>query len=185
MTHEHEDGLAAEYVLGTLDGEDRQRFAEALARDPELRAQVEEWEVRLQGLGQGAASVEPSAGLWDKIEVTLDAPDTERPASVTVHASDGEWQQLAEGIEKKVLYFDKIARSESYLLRVAAGAQLPSHKHRSTEECIVLEGSFDIGDIHLEAGDFHVMEADTRHPVIYSEHGGTAYIRGELRQASG
>ncbi|NNE83839.1 MAG: cupin domain-containing protein [Alphaproteobacteria bacterium] len=178
MTHEHDDDLAAEYVLGTLDGDDRRRFAEALAHDPKLQAQVEAWQHRLQGLGQGAASVEPSTGLWSKIEVSLDVSG---PASVTIRAAEGGWERLAEGIEKKTLYFDKAARSESYLLRVAPGAQLPSHKHRATEECIVLEGSFDIGDIHLEPGDFHVMEADTRHPVIFSPQGGVAYIRGELR----
>ncbi|NKB49407.1 MAG: cupin domain-containing protein [Alphaproteobacteria bacterium] len=181
MTHEHDDGLAAEYVLGTLDGDARRRFAEALARDPKLRARVADWERRLNGLGQGAAAVEPSAGLWANIDGALDALATERPSSVTIHAGEGAWEQLAEGIEKKTLYFDEMARSESYLLRVAPGAQLPSHKHRATEECIVLEGSFDIGDIHLKPGDFHVMEADTRHPVIYSAQGGVAYIRGELR----
>lgn len=185
MTTEANEALAAEYVLGTLDGDDRQRFAEALGRDPELQTLVEEWQQRLQGLEPGVAAVEPSVGLWDKIESALDGGDVGLPGSVTLRGNDGEWQQLADGVEKKLLYFDKAARSESYLMRIAPGTRLPSHDHSSAEECLVIEGTFDIGDIHLKAGDYHAIDAGTTHPDAYSEHGAVIYVRGELREAAG
>ncbi len=185
MTHEHNDGLAAEYVLGTLEGDGRRRFAEALARDPELQALVEEWQHRLQGLEPGSSEVEPSAGLWDKINAALDGAAASLPNSVTLRGDEGEWETLAEGVEKKLLYFDTAARSESYLLRIAPGTLLPSHDHSSAEECLVMEGTFDIGDIHLAAGDFHAIDAGTTHPDAFSEHGAVIYVRGELREATG
>ncbi|NNE83840.1 MAG: hypothetical protein HKN28_07700 [Alphaproteobacteria bacterium] len=185
MTHEQNDGLAAEYVLGTLDGDERRQFAAALASDPELQRLVEEWQQRLQALESGAAEVTPSAGLWDRIEAALEGDSAGLANSVTLHDGDGEWQQLAAGVEKKVLYFDQAARSESFLLRIAPGTSLPSHDHSSAEECLVIDGTFDIGDIHLKAGDFHAIDGNTTHPDCYSEHGATLYIRGEIREAHG
>ena len=185
MTHDPNDSLAAEYVLGTLDGDERRQFDDALARDPKLQVLVAEWEQRLQRLEPGAAVVELSAGLWDKIDAALDGVGEEVSGSVTLHADEGEWQQILGGIEKKTLFFDRAARSESFLLRFAPGARLPSHKHRSAEECMVLEGAFMIGDLRLEAGDFQAFQGGTIHPETYCEHGGVVYVRGELREATG
>jgi anti-sigma factor ChrR (cupin superfamily) len=185
MTQDHNDGLAAEYVLGTLAGDERRRFAAALARDPELQALVDDWEQRLQGLEQGRTTVEPSAGLWDKIEAALGNAPSDEAVGLTIRSGEGEWQEILDGIEKKVLFFDAAARSESFLLRFAPGARLPSHKHRSAEECVVLEGTFMIGDLKLEPGDFQAFEGDTIHPETYCAHGGLVYVRGELREAAG
>ena len=185
MTQEHDDGLAAEYVLGTLAGDERRRFAAALAHDPELQAQVEAWEQRLQGLGQDEIPVEPSAGLWDKIESALDDGGVDEVAAVTLRSDDGEWQQFADGIEKKILFLDEAARSQSYLLRFGPGARVPSHQHNTTEEILVLEGACMIGDLYLEAGDFHAIVGNAVHPETFSEHGVVVYVRGELRVATG
>lgn len=185
MTHDHNEGLAAEYVLGTLAGDERRRFADAMSRDPELQALVAAWEVRLQRLGQAAVTAEPSAELWEKIDAALDEQSTDDVIGLTIRSGEGEWQEILDGIDKKVLFFDAAAGSESFLLRFAPGSRLPLHKHRSAEECIVLEGTFMIGDLKLEAGDFQAFEGDTIHPETYCPHGGLVYVRGELREATG
>jgi len=185
MTHENNEARAAEYVLGTLEGEERRHFIDALVQDAQLQALVTEWEQLLQGLEQMGAMVAPSAELWQKIEAALGGADTGLFKSVTLRADEGEWEQLADGIEKKILFFDKAARSESYLMRIAPGTRLPSHDHSSAEECLVIEGTFDIGDIHLKVGDYHAIDAGTTHPDAYSEHGAVIYVRGELREAAG
>lgn len=57
---------AGEYVLGTLDGDDRRDFEQALAADSALQAEVYAWQDRLVGLARRAAprrsSRSPSCG---------------------------------------------------------------------------------------------------------------------------
>ena len=66
------DGLAAEYVLGTLEAVAR-REAEALAaRNPAFAELVAEWERRLAPLAEDIQAVAPPAGLLARIENILD-----------------------------------------------------------------------------------------------------------------
>ena len=60
--------IAAEYVLGTLRGAARRRFARLIERDAEARAQVEEWERRLNTLAESVPEIAPPESLWGKIE---------------------------------------------------------------------------------------------------------------------
>lgn len=65
------DGLAAEYVLGTLSREER---AEATARkenDPQFARAVEAWERRLGPLAESVPPVQPPPGLYNKIRAQI------------------------------------------------------------------------------------------------------------------
>ncbi len=176
MSNDDSDLLTGEYVLGTLDGEARAKFAAALAHDPALQERVETWERQLEGLDGGTAPVEPPAELWDRITGALDAA----MAPVTLRSGEGDWEPVLEGIEKKVLYRDPEDGVEAYLLRMAPGAHLPAHEHHVAEECIMLEGEAWIGELKLVAGDFHLAPAGSSHPEVTSKTGALAYIRGEI-----
>ncbi|WP_241133873.1 anti-sigma factor [Achromobacter insuavis] len=65
------DELAGEYVLGTLPGARRRDVEARLPHDAALRAAVDRWEERLLPLTDLAAPIEPSPGLWPRIETTL------------------------------------------------------------------------------------------------------------------
>jgi anti-sigma-K factor RskA len=67
------DLLAAEYVLGTLEGDEAAEAAHLLATDAAFAAAVRVWEERLTPLAAGVAAVAPSPRLWDRIEVTTSA----------------------------------------------------------------------------------------------------------------
>lgn len=60
--------LSAGYVLGTLRGTARRRFAHLLQEDRLLRACVEDWERRLNPLGEAVAPLPPPPGLWSRIQ---------------------------------------------------------------------------------------------------------------------
>ncbi len=78
---EDPDGAAGEYVLGTLDSAERVTFAEALDRDPPLRAAVAAWEARQAPLAVTAQPVTPGPGVWTAIETRIGAePTTARDA---------------------------------------------------------------------------------------------------------
>jgi len=189
MNDRKRDLLAGEYVLGTMDSEAREHFAAQLEQDASLQAAVEAWQRRLAGLDAGAKPVDPPAGLWDRIEAALDqAPASASPtqgALLTIHAGDGDWVSLVDGVEKKVLHVDHEAGFECYLLKLAPGARLPAHQHKMVEECIMLEGESWVGDLRLTAGDFHLALPNSSHPEIYSETGSIAYIRGAIKERTG
>ena len=63
------DLIAAEHVLGTLEGEDARAAEQLLATDATFAAAVRRWEERLMPLAAGVPSVAPPAGLWDRIDV--------------------------------------------------------------------------------------------------------------------
>jgi anti-sigma-K factor RskA len=65
------DRLAAEYVLGTLRGPARRRFANLLPAHPALRDAVTQWQQRLSPLSASVVEVTPSARVWRGIESRL------------------------------------------------------------------------------------------------------------------
>jgi anti-sigma-K factor RskA len=81
MTLEQDDQelLAAEYVLGTLDAEERARARALAAMDPGFAAAVRAWERRLGELNVLVAAVEPPPELWDRIKAGIagEAPTRE------------------------------------------------------------------------------------------------------------
>lgn len=68
------DGLAAEYVLGTLDADERLAAEARLASDPVFRAAVAAWAARLQPLSDAVAAVEPNPGVYERIAARIDTP---------------------------------------------------------------------------------------------------------------
>ena len=81
--HELIDRLAAEYVLGTLRGAARARFARWLERpsEPSHRsagAAVRRWEDRLVHLADEVQPVDPSPRVWRQIAQRTRAPATSR-----------------------------------------------------------------------------------------------------------
>jgi anti-sigma-K factor RskA len=61
------DALAAEYVLGTLRGRGRERFARLSRADPVLSAAVNRWEERLLPFADSLPPVSPPAHVWEAI----------------------------------------------------------------------------------------------------------------------
>jgi anti-sigma-K factor RskA len=97
-THEHDDGtpLAAEYVLGVLDAEQRRGFEQRLAQEPALRTEVEHWERRLSELSSEVKPVEPPQQTWANIEAALNE-GVASPRSVGLWNSLAFWRWAAVG----------------------------------------------------------------------------------------
>ena len=92
---EEQDALAAEYVLGTLSGEEREHAEALRSFDPGFAAAVLQWERRLGELNVMVEAVEPPAELWDKIkrEITSSGPvdkahERQSPALSAAAAAD-------------------------------------------------------------------------------------------------
>lgn len=85
------DKLAAAYVLGTLRGLARSRFARLLKYDAGLRREVAAWEARLAPLADTVPAVTPPARVWRKIAASIGG----RPATTGFWNSLGLWRGCA------------------------------------------------------------------------------------------
>jgi len=76
MTYNDQDRvrkpLAAEYVLGTMQGDERIQFEQRLVSDIGLQAEVTAWEERLNPMLDMVNPVEPPAGLWQGIQQRIE-----------------------------------------------------------------------------------------------------------------
>ncbi len=107
-------------------------------------------------------------------------PSEAVPAGMTtLRGSDGEWLPLNPLVQIRVLRVDAAAGNQTVLIRAAAGAVLPRHRHRRDEEFIVLEGQCRIGALVLEAGDAHFTAAGSWHDDVTTDTGVLVLVRGE------
>ena len=68
---DHMEGLAAEYVLGTLDVEEREQARTLLDADAAFAAKVESWERRFGDLYLMVEPVEPDSAIWPRIKAKM------------------------------------------------------------------------------------------------------------------
>lgn len=94
MTNDDQDGvqqsLAAEYVLGTMQGDERVRFEQRLVSDMGLQAKVISWEERLNPMLDIVDPVEPPAEIWQGIQQRIE-PQEEK---ISIWNSLGFWRNL-------------------------------------------------------------------------------------------
>lgn len=112
------------------------------------------------------------------LERVADTEDTH----LTVAADEGHWQPFGEGVQIKVLREHEGVMS--YLLRLAPGARLPAHRHPMDEECIVLEGTLQVGT-HIEVGPggYHLAHQGALHAPVSAPMGATIFLRGAVPEA--
>jgi hypothetical protein len=72
---DHTNALAAEYVLGTLDSEEREQARAMLDADTAFAGKVVQWERRLGELHLMVEPVEPDAQIWTRIKSKM--PETQ------------------------------------------------------------------------------------------------------------
>lgn len=143
---------------------------------PNGRKEVALPEALAAGLAEGVAPVAPLPDRAAAVKARIaERVRRERSRFLTVHAGDGSWVRLAPGVRSKLLHDDGAMRS--FLLRLEPGARLPSHGHAAEEACVVLEGSAQLGDVEVRAGDFHLAPAGSVHGEVTSRTGALLFLR--------
>lgn len=92
---ERADAVAGEYVLGTLRGRARARFARLARSERRVADAVRGWEERLLPLAEIVPPITPPARVWNAIQARLQgwAPTSPTPASQPVGV--GWWRAIA------------------------------------------------------------------------------------------
>ena len=94
-----------------------------------------------------------------------------------VRTHDAAWKQAPQpGIEYKDISYDADRGFSTRLVRFAAGARYPNHRHGGTEEIFVLEGKVEVNGFLLQAGDYCRSEAGTAEIGTYTECGALAIV---------
>jgi len=139
--------------------------------DPEIESEMME----------AMTPVAPPPQLRAKILDRISAPQRAAASDLITIRKKEAWNELSPGVEYKVLTIDEQADSKSFLLRAESGACLPAHAHHGHEECLVLEGSFNIGDLTLSAGDFHYAKSGTNHEESSTHTGVVVFLKTSIQ----
>jgi quercetin dioxygenase-like cupin family protein len=168
------DYRAAEYVLGLLSPEDRAAVERAAASDVTLANEITFWNERLSPL-LDAGEVRPPPDLFDRVQAAIDArvqePVDDLPGTTTIRTTDGQWEPLAPGFERKMLAIHGTNGRVTFLVRGEPGARFPAHEHPDDEECYVIEGDITFDTLTLRAGDYHRALRGSPHPGASTQAG--------------
>ena len=90
--------------------------------------------------------------------------------------SEPDWEQVAPGIECKLLATDTERDRVSMLVRLAAGAHYPAHTHAGVEELHLLDGELWIDERKLLPGDYNYGAPGVGDNRVWSETGCTCVL---------
>jgi anti-sigma factor ChrR (cupin superfamily) len=90
--------------------------------------------------------------------------------------SEPECEQVAAGIECKLLATDAERHRVSMVVRLAPGASYPAHSHAGVEELHLLDGELWINERKLFPGDFNYSAPGTSDDRVWSETGCTCIL---------
>lgn len=125
------DGLAAEYVLGSLDPSERKVINARRKRDVALGEAIAAWERRLGTLSDRLPGIEPPADLYGKILTQIAGAQTVRPAATIV--SPRQRRALVAGIAALAACL-LLALGWIVYLRSSGPAMLVAQLHRANNE---------------------------------------------------
>ena len=141
-----------------------------------------DYQQRRAGEGTVALTTGPGARLMlrESQPDPLDPLDPGREGAVlTTRAGQMGWVALAQGISRCLLAPPQGAAA-AYLVRMAAGAAAPAHRHGRAEECLLLEGEMYLDDILLFGGDFQLARAGGVHHEASSDLGVLLVVHGDI-----
>ena len=90
--------------------------------------------------------------------------------------SEPEWEDVAPGIEYKLLATDAERHRVSMLVRLAPGASYPAHTHAGVEELHLLDGELWIDEKKLFPGDYNYGAPGAGDERVWSETGCTCVL---------
>ena len=119
----------------------------------------------------------PTTSLQARLALRIAAETGEQPVlPLAPQWSEPEWEQVAPGIECKLLATDTERHRVSMLVRLAPGASYPAHTHAGAEELHLLAGELWIDERKLFAGDYNYGAPGAGDERVWSETGCTCLL---------
>jgi anti-sigma factor ChrR (cupin superfamily) len=119
----------------------------------------------------------PAASLQERLALRIAEETGNAPVPPPAQQwSEPEWEQVAPGIECKLLASDTERQRVSMLVRLAPGASYPPHTHAGAEELHLLDGELWINGRKLVPGDYNYGEPGALDESVWSETGCTCVL---------
>jgi anti-sigma factor ChrR (cupin superfamily) len=119
----------------------------------------------------------PLTPLRGRLALRIAEDTAERPVlPLPQRWPEPQWEQVAPGIECKLLATDRRQHRVSMLVRLSPGGRYPAHAHAGAEELHLLHGDLWIDDRHLLAGDSSFGAPGTVDHQVWSETGCTCVL---------
>ena len=119
----------------------------------------------------------PTISLQERLALRIAEETGKRPVLPPAGQwSDPEWEQVAPGIECKLLATDTERHRVSMLVRLAPGASYPTHTHAGVEELHLLDGELWIDGRKLVPGEYNYGAPGAGDERVWSETGCTCVL---------
>jgi anti-sigma factor ChrR (cupin superfamily) len=119
----------------------------------------------------------PTTSLQGRLALRIAEETGKRPVlPPTRQWSEPEWEQVAPGIECKLLATDTERYRVSMLVRLAPGASYPAHTHAGVEELHLLDGELWIDERKVFPGDYNYGAPGTGDQRVWTETGCTCLL---------
>jgi len=119
----------------------------------------------------------PASSLQTRLALRIARETGEEPVLPLARQwSEPEWEQVAPGIECKLLATDTEKHRVSMLVRLAPGARYPAHTHAGVEELHLLDGELWIDERKLFPGDYNYGAPGAGDERVWSETGCTCVL---------
>ena len=119
----------------------------------------------------------PTTSLQERLALRISEETGRQPVLPPVRRwSEPEWEQVAPGIECKLLATDTERHRISMLVRLTLGARYPAHTHAGVEELHLLDGELWIDGRKLVPGDYNYGAPGAGDERVWSETGCTCVL---------
>jgi anti-sigma factor ChrR (cupin superfamily) len=146
-------------------------FEEHLERCPVCQSEVKAFRKITGELAYLAPPVRPAPRLKQELMRKLAFEH------VLVRGDASEWQKTPfPGVELKDLFVDQVTGAVTSLLRAAAGAIYPAHRHGGLEQIYIIDGDMIFDDHTLDTGDYEASAGSSYHSAITTRTGCLALI---------
>jgi anti-sigma factor ChrR (cupin superfamily) len=119
----------------------------------------------------------PTTSLQARLALRIAEETGRQPAPPPAQRwAEPAWEQVAPGIECKLLATDSERHRVSMLVRLAPGASYPPHTHAGVEELHLLDGELWIDERKLRPGDYNHGAPGASDQRVWSETGCTCVL---------
>jgi anti-sigma factor RsiW len=119
----------------------------------------------------------PTTSLQERLALRIAEETGKAPVPPPARQrSEPEWEQVAPGIQCKLLATDTERDRVSMLVRLAPGASYPPHTHAGVEELHLLDGELWINERKLVPGGYNYGAPGSLDERVWSETGCTCVL---------
>src|SRR6266404_9268471 len=170
--------LACAYALQVLPASEVAAAKAHIASCPECQRELESLRPVVDRFVSWPADVlRPTTSLQARLALRIAEETGKQPVLPPAGRwSEPEWQEVAPGIDCKLLATDTERHRVSMLVRLAPGARYPAHTHAGVEELHLLDGELWIDTRKLFPGDYNYGAPGESDEHVWSETGCTCLL---------